>query len=136
MIGFHSIFLVSLLKDKVESEFNILDQSQLISKVYNEDFKIQDVTPLLIQSAMEGDRHCLEILDQQTDELIFHILAMKEKLKEDHMRLVFIGSTITNENKYSLMLRDKIKSLLPRITIQEPEFPPEIGAVIMAKESI
>jgi N-acetylglucosamine kinase-like BadF-type ATPase len=126
----------SLLKDKVESEFNILDQSQLISKVYNEDFKIQDVTPLLIQAAMEGDRHCLEILDQQTDELIFHIVAMKEKLKEDHMKIVFIGSTITNENKYSAMLKDKIKSLLPKIIIQEPEFPPEIGAVIMAKESI
>jgi hypothetical protein len=31
------------------------------------------------------------------------------------------------------MLREKINLFLPNIKIQQPDFPPEIGAVIMAK---
>jgi N-acetylglucosamine kinase len=126
----------SLLVPKIEEEFNIKDQNQLITEVYNKNFKVQDVTPLVMKAAEEGDRHCADILDKQTDELMIHIMTMKEKLKEEGMRLVFIGGLIINYNIYSRLLRDKIKVLLPRIVIQEPDYPPEIGAIIMAKESI
>ncbi|MDX1700618.1 MAG: BadF/BadG/BcrA/BcrD ATPase family protein [Melioribacteraceae bacterium] len=123
----------SLLKDKVESKFQINNQNQLIIEVYNENLKVQTVAPLVMEAAEEGDRHCLEILDKQTDELMIHIMTMKEKLKDDEMKLVLIGGTVTSENKYSQMLKDKIRVLMPKIILQKPEHPPEIGAVIMAK---
>jgi len=125
----------TLLKEKVEKQFNIYDQNQLISKVYNDDFKIQEVAPLVMHAASEGDDLCNNILDSETDELLMHIVAMNNKLKEESMKLVFIGGTIVNENSYSNMLKEKLKLFLPQINIQQPDYPPQIGAVIFAKHN-
>ena len=123
------------LTDKVQKQFNISDQSELIIKVYSENLSIQDIAPLVIESANEGDELCREILDQETNELLLHIMAMKQKLNEDKMKIVFIGGTITNDNAYSKMLREKIKKFLPDVIIHQTDYPPEIGAVIMAKQN-
>ncbi len=124
----------TLLKDKIEKHFEIFDQSQLISKVYNGEIKIQEVAPLVLEAATEGDELCLNILDEETNELLLHIVAMTKKLKEEKMKLVFIGGTIINESIYSNMLKEKIELFLPKIIIQQPDYPPEIGAVILAKQ--
>jgi N-acetylglucosamine kinase-like BadF-type ATPase len=86
-----------------------------------------------MEAAIQGDNLCKDILDKESDELLLHIVAMNRKLKEDKMKVVFIGGTITNENLYSQMLKDKIKLYLPNVILQNPDYPPEIGAVILAK---
>jgi N-acetylglucosamine kinase-like BadF-type ATPase len=96
---------------------------------------MQDIAPLVIESANEGDELCREILDQETNELLLHIMAMKQKLNEEKMKIVFIGGTITTNNSYSKMLKEKIKTFLPGLIIQQTDYPPEIGAVIMAKQN-
>ncbi len=123
------------LTNKVEKQFNISDQSELITKVYTENLRMQDIAPLVIESANEGDELCREILDQETNELLLHIMAMKQKLNEEKMKIVFIGGTITTNNSYSKMLKEKIKTFLPDLIIQQTDYPPEIGAVIMAKQN-
>jgi N-acetylglucosamine kinase-like BadF-type ATPase len=122
------------LTKKVEKQFGISGQSELIIKVYSENLSMQDIAPLVIESANEGDELCRDILDQETNELLLHILAMRQKLNEDKMKLVFIGGTITTDNAYSDMLKEKIKTFTPDIIIQQSDYPPEIGAVIMAKQ--
>lgn len=124
----------TLLTKKVESQFNISDQSELIIKVYSDSFNMQDIAPLVIESANEGDQLCRDILDQETNELLLHIMAMKKKINEEKMKIVFIGGTITSENLYSSMLKEKIKMFLPDVLIHHSDYPPEIGAVIMAKQ--
>ena len=124
----------TLLAPKVIEKFNISNQSELITKVYSENIKIQHVAPLVIETASEGDKYCKEILDTESNELLLHIIAMNEKLQEKNMKIVFIGGTITNENLYSKMLKDKIKLYLPNVVLQKPDYPPEIGAAIMAKQ--
>ncbi len=124
------------LRNKVEKSFGIYEQSQLISKVYSDQFNIQDIAPLVIQSAAEGDNLCKEILDDETNEILLHIIAMHKKLKDEEMKIVFIGGTITNENEYSKLLNEKIATFLPKILIQQPEYPPEIGAAIIAKQNL
>ncbi|MCB9207841.1 MAG: hypothetical protein H6612_04580 [Ignavibacteriales bacterium] len=124
--------LVKLL----EENFEISDQSNLIIKVYSNNLNLQDVAPLVIKSAEEGDGLCTNILDEESNELLLHIAAMKNHLKNDEMKLVFIGGTITSENFYSKMLKEKIKMFMPNIKIQNADYPPEIGAVIMAKKFV
>lgn len=124
------------LRNKVEKLFGISDQSQLITKVYGDQFNIQDVAPLVIQSAAEGDLLCKEILDDETNEILLHIIAMHNKLNDEEMKIVFIGGTITNENEYSKLLNEKINTFLPKILIQQQEYPPEIGAAIIAKQNL
>ena len=124
----------TILAKMIKEKFNITNQSELITKVYNNEIKIQHVAPLVMEAAIQGDNLCNDILEKESDELLLHIVAMNKKLKEDKMKVVFIGGTITNENIYSQMLKDKIKLYLPNVVLQKPDFPPEIGAVIMAKE--
>jgi N-acetylglucosamine kinase len=123
----------TILSKKMKEQFRINNQEELITEVYSNEFKIQLVAPLVIESANEGDELCTQILDEETDELVMHVAAMNRKLNEENMKLVFIGGTITSDNYYSKMLREKINLFLPNIKIQQPDFPPEIGAVIMAK---
>lgn len=126
----------SLLTNKIENQFDISNHEQLISKVYSDELKIQKIAPLVMEAAAEGDDLCNAILDSETDELLMHIVSMSKKLNEESMKLVFIGGTITNDNIYSKMLREKIKLFLPQIIIQQPDYPPEIGAVILAKQNL
>jgi len=124
----------TLLTEKIKDKFDINSQNELISKVYGENFKTQHVAPLVIEAASEGDILCKDILDKETNELLLHIISMNRKLSEENMKLVFIGGTITNANLYSKILKDKIKLFLPDIILQQADYPPEIGAVIMAKQ--
>ncbi|MCB9248306.1 MAG: hypothetical protein H6613_07045 [Ignavibacteriales bacterium] len=125
----------TLLRTKIETEFGITNQTELITKVYTDNLEIQQVAPLVIQSAKEGDELCKNILDEETDELLLHIMAMSKKLNDKFMKVVFIGGTIATDNYYSKMFKEKLTKFLPEIQIQQAEYPPEIGAVILAKQS-
>lgn len=46
----------------------------------------------------------------------------------------FIGSLITTENYFSFRFREKVVQKFDDVVIKEPENPPEIGAVLMAKQ--
>ena len=120
--------------EEIKRQFNIIDQSELIRKVYSENLNVQDVAPLVMRYASEGDSQCYKIIDDETNELILHILAMQKKLSSDKLKVVFIGGTIANKNFYSDMLLDKINKFLPNVSVQTADYPPEIGAVIMAKQ--
>ena len=126
----------TLLRHKVAEEFGITNQPELITKVYSENLSIQKVAPLVMQSAAEGDENCINILDEETNELIMHIAAMSNLLNENNMKVVFIGGTIATENYYSNMFKKKINQFLPEIQIQQAQYPPEIGAVIFAKQNL
>lgn len=125
----------TLLRHKVAEEFGITNQTELITKVYSENLSIQKVAPLVMQSAAEGDENCINILDEETNELLMHIAAMTKLLNENNMKVVFIGGTIATENYYSNMFKKKINQFLPEIQIQQAQYPPEIGAVIFAKQN-
>lgn len=126
----------TLLRSKIADEFGINNQTELITKVYSENLSIQKVAPLVMQSAEAGDELCRDILDEETNELLMHIAAMSKLLNEINMKLVFIGGTIATENYYSNMFRKKINQFLPEIEIQQAQYPPEIGAVIFAKQNL
>ncbi len=123
----------TILTKMIAEQFEIKDGATLIKKVYSENFPVSEVAPLVMEAANRGDRICRQILQQQSDELILHIQAMKKKIKTSPMNLVLIGSPITKQNFYSDLLKEKI-SRLENVLLREAEFPPEIGAVILAKK--
>jgi N-acetylglucosamine kinase-like BadF-type ATPase len=116
----------------LEAEFDITDQTDLINKVYKQNLDIASVAPYVIKAAEEKDPVCLDILEKECEELSLHVRAMKQKLKLKVMNLCLIGSLLTSENLYSKMFKEKISILFDNIIIKDPEFPPEMGAVILA----
>ena len=125
----------TLLVKKIGRQFGIHDSKQLINKIYTGNFDIASTAKLVIDCADEGDDACKNILDQESDELIFHILALINKMNVNDIDLCLSGSLLTNTNYYSKLVQAKIIESFPQIKLKTVIYPPEIGAILLAKKS-
>lgn len=124
--------LTSLLAEKYE----IVTAPQLITEIYSNNFHIANMAPLVIKAAAQGDEICHAILDDNIEELILHIRAMQNKIKEDLLRLCLVGGAISTDNYYADMLKTKVKDTMPSVKIVNADLPPVMGAALMAKNSV
>lgn len=121
--------LSNLLKNK----FNISNSKELILAIYKNNFDTAAVAPLVIQAAEEGDDICTSIIQDEVDELLLHIKSMKKLIQEDKLKISLIGGTITTDNFYARLFKEKV-NVMRNVKLSEPEFDPAIGAALMAKE--
>lgn len=126
--------LPSMLTNMVKKEFNIDSSAKLITEVYKNNFDIAKVSPFVVAAAEKHDEVCSEIITHQLNELLLHLRAMHSILQEPKLNLSLIGGTITSKNYYADEFRKMIKDKLPEVNLKEPDYPPQIGAVIMAKK--
>jgi N-acetylglucosamine kinase-like BadF-type ATPase len=119
--------MTRLLKEKK----NIDSPQSLIAEVYQKNFDISSAAPIVIEAAEKEDGVALEIVMANADELIKHICAMLNKLKMP-LPLVLIGSILSADNILSQSFRKKMVDKFPEMTIQNPEFPPAVGAALLA----
>jgi len=118
-----------LLNAKMNSSFSI----SIINKVYKEKLDVASVAKIVIEAAEEGDPIAEDILDEEADELVLHIKSLLNKIQSNKIDVAFSGSLIDNKNFYSTLLRQKIKSTLPRVEVVKPATPPVSGAILFAK---
>jgi len=123
----------TILKEMIEKVFNITDSSSMITEVYKNKFDVASVAPLVMKAAEQGDDVCVHILNTEIEELIEHVNTMKVKLNEPVLKISLIGGTITTENYYSNLFKEKVK-LIEGVQLMEPELPPQVGAALMAKQ--
>lgn len=126
----------TLFTKLLAKKFGITNTTELIQKIYSENFDIPQAAPLVIQAADEGDKVCQQIIFDQVDELLLHIEAMRKKIPVNPFRVALIGSPLTKDNFYSRTFRKKATERFENLVLHEPDFPPEIGAIIMAKQNI
>jgi len=124
--------IVKLIKEK----YFIKTANELITKVYKENFDIASIAEVVLIAAHNEDQIAHNILLEETDELVHHISTMMKKMNTIDLRVSFAGSLISNNNIYSDMLRDKIKTALPSVKIVAPEHSPIEGAILLAKEML
>ena len=123
------------LVKKISEQYGIQDSNQLVNKIHMDNFDVASTAKLVIDCADEGDDTCRNILDQESDELLFHVSVLLKKMNVDQLDLCLSGSLLTNANYYSNLLEIKIRKTLPQINIKPAVFPPEIGAILLAKKS-
>ena len=124
----------TLLTKKLFDLMNVSSSEELITKIYKENFDIASIAPLVISAAKKKDKPALKILDEEAEELVFHIKAIIKKMKIKNLKTAFVGSLITNKNIYSILLEQKIKLSFRNITILKPELSPVEGAILIAKK--
>jgi len=115
-------------------KFGLNDLQTLITDIYQKNFDIASVAPLVTQAAESGDEICRRIIEEETDELLNHISAMMRKMSRNTLDVSLIGSTIVTDNYFSHTFVRKVSELMPGVRILEPQYPPAMGAVLMAKE--
>ena len=128
--------LQTKLSALVYEHFNIKDSSQMIDEVYNKSFDIASVAPLVIKAAQDNDEISLNIIEEECEELILHLRSMKKVLNTNSLKVSLTGSLLTTDNYYSRMFKEKVKKALPNLQILTAQYPPEMGAVLLAKQQI
>jgi len=123
----------TLIVKLIEEKYSIKTADELITKVYKENFDIASIAEIIIVAAENEDKTAHHILLEESGELIHHISTMMKKMDTIDLRVSFAGSLISNNNIYSDMLRDKIKTSLPTVKIVAPKHSPIEGAILLAK---
>ena len=122
------------IADLLSQEFSISSPEELITAVYSNNFEIPSVTPLVFDAAESGDVTAQKILEDEADELLLHITAMRLKINVHILKISLIGSILTTPNYFSYLFNEKIVRNFIDVKIIEPEKSPQYGAVLMAKE--
>jgi N-acetylglucosamine kinase-like BadF-type ATPase len=124
----------TLLSKLVSKQYKISNEEKLITAVYSQHLDIASVARQVLYAAMKGDPVCIKILEEEANELILHIIALKKKLKQSSFNIALFGSVIANDNYFSKIFLNKIKERLPEINVIDPEHSPAMGAVLMSKK--
>lgn len=124
----------TLLSKLAAEKFNLETPEILIIEIYKNNFDIASVAPIVLDAAEQNDEIALQIINEESDELLLHFESMLKKINEPELNVSFIGSIITNKNIFSDTLRKKIISSFSNVNIKEADYPPAMGAVLMAKE--
>ena len=123
----------TLISELLNSKMSSVSANGIINKVYKEKLDVASVAKIVIQAAEEGDPIAEDILDEEADELVLHIRSLINKIHTDKLNVSFSGSLIDNKNFYSDLLKRKIKSSLPHVTVVKPFSSPVTGAILLAK---
>jgi N-acetylglucosamine kinase-like BadF-type ATPase len=124
----------SLITDLLKDKYQIQSAQDMINAVYKNDLDISGVAPLVLSSAGNNDKTALRIIDEETEELLKLISCMTKKLKKEDIEISFIGKLISTINIFSNTLKTKLAASYKMIRIKEPEYPPAIGAIFIAKK--
>jgi Predicted N-acetylglucosamine kinase len=122
--------ITALLKDK----YKIESGQDVINAVYKNNLDISGVAPLVLASAGNNDKVALEIINEETEELLFLISCMMKKLKKENIQISFVGKLINTINIFSNTLKNKLTDSYKLIKIKKPEYSPAMGAVFIAKK--
>lgn len=126
----------TLLTELVKERFGISTPEMLITQIYKNGFDIASAAPLVIEAAEKGDKLCQKVLDEECDELIEHICSMNKKINEKELNLSLIGGIISSDNYFAKMFSEKVAQNTPEVKIKAPDYPPAMGAILMAKEKV
>jgi N-acetylglucosamine kinase-like BadF-type ATPase len=126
----------TLIVKLIQEKYSIKSADELIAKVYKENFDIASIAEVVIIAAKNDDQIAHHILLEESEELVHHINTMMKKMNAIDLCASFSGSLISNNNIYSDMLRDKIKTSLPSVKIVSPKHSPIEGAILLAKEML
>jgi N-acetylglucosamine kinase-like BadF-type ATPase len=121
------------IADLLERKFSISSSEDLITEVYRNNFNIASVAPIVFDAAESGDKIAQRILEDEADELLLHISAMKIKLDVQLLKVSLIGSLLTTPNYFSYLFNEKVIRRFNDVQIKEAEHSPEFGAALMAK---
>lgn len=124
------------LDELISDSQNIYDSGSLIKNVYSDKFDIASIALFVIKAAELNDHGAEKILDEESDELVNHIPPFLKFINSNKTNLCLAGSLISNDNYYSILLKEKIKKTFPQITIIPPQHSPEYGALLIAEKLI
>jgi N-acetylglucosamine kinase-like BadF-type ATPase len=109
-------------------------REQIVAAVYQGEFAIPSLAPLVLEAAVRSDAVACGILEAQASELASQVRALARRLggRLPH-GLVFVGGLIEHPTSYAKILRRIIERDVPDVSVCGAAHPPEFGAALMAR---
>jgi glucosamine kinase len=124
---------ISRLSKAIEKTFAI-NRKNILKHIYQKNFDVQSVVPLVLKLASEKDKDAVRIIDTAVDALLKHFDIFISHIKNKKINLAFTGSIIESNNILSRKLKAKIKKEYgSNINIVEKFHTPAEGAILLAK---
>jgi len=127
----------SILCKAIENEFK-LNRDNLIQKIYRENFPIQDIAPVVINSVAQDCKKSLNILISCCRDLMELMHNYLQRVKStEKINFVFSGGLLETDNFYSSLVSFSFRKFFSdRLNFIEKIFDASTGAVLIAKEKI
>ena len=118
-------------------KFGLKSQKEIIHQLYQKNFDVASLAPLVLKAAQERDKVSLDIVKQSARELVSIIEVLVRKMKRSgklslrKIPLAFVGTLGTMESVYLTALRNDIRRV-PSVVLRRPDWPPVHGASLIA----
>ena len=119
--------LQALLADR----HGLATPDDLKRSIYREGWPVQQMAPLVIEAAEQGDAAAQRIIAEQTRALARQVTWLAGRSDAVEPRLAFLGG-LTQSAFYKQTLVDALLAALPGWRVQEPLHPPVVGALRLA----
>jgi N-acetylglucosamine kinase-like BadF-type ATPase len=124
---------LSKLSQAIENEFS-LNKINILKHVYQNNFHLQSLVPLVLEYANKGNKDAQEIIDKAIDELLNHFrIFFSVSGHKRKIRVALSGSILENENILSIKLKKRIKRNFSNIDLVNRLQTPAEGAIFLAK---
>jgi N-acetylglucosamine kinase-like BadF-type ATPase len=116
------------LRDAVGRRFDINDRDELIRVVYDEEFYIQDVAPLVAEAAAADDPVASEILDTQFVRLARQVEWLLNRCSGLDSRIALLGGMLRSAH-YAETLQRALQARFGTWSVEVLEDDPVVGAL-------
>ena len=123
----------TLIRDLLDRHHDLHSIDDLIDVIYQPDWPIQQVAPLVLEAAEQGDEAALEALRRETSLLARQVRWLAERCASIEKQLAPLGGLVSEafyRRQYVAALREE----LPAWQVREPAHEPVVGALRLARK--
>ena len=133
--------LSTALEQIVADAFQLKELRHLTEKIYAQDFprdKIAVLAPQVIEAATTGDKVACAIVQTGCEELTIMASTVAEKLslEKQPFDIVTTGGVLRPDEYYYNTLQKTLTDKIPNARLQTPLFPPDLGASLLALQTL
>lgn len=117
---------------RLDEQCDIDGREALIRQVYKEEFALQDVAPLVMEAAADGDAVAADILTSQAAALAQQVEWLLDEADGIAPRIALLGGMLRNEH-YARVLRRVLHAQVPDWSVEVLRDEPVVGALQRAR---
>lgn len=120
------------LRDRLREQFGIANRHQLIHSVYQDGFSMQDVAPLVVDAAADGDAVADRIVHDAAKGLTEQVGWLVHQSDPISAEITLLGGMVQNEH-YDQLLRHHLHDQFPDWSVRHLRTEPVTGALRRAR---